>query len=60
VNAASAASASPVIRLVPPLSPSGQVLNVHLAGTLVPVPFQGAETRVWNDCATTGLRLLAP
>ncbi|MBA3560024.1 MAG: hypothetical protein H0W30_15660 [Gemmatimonadaceae bacterium] len=45
---------------VPPLGPSGQILNVHLAGTLIPAPFQKPETRAWDDCARTGLKLIAP
>jgi hypothetical protein len=46
---------------VPPLGPSGQVLTVHLAGRLVQsTPSQASEKRGWDDCATTGLRLLAP
>lgn len=56
------ATASSVVMVkIPPLGPSGQVLNVHLAGTLIgsPVP-GGPETRGWDDCATTGLRLKAP
>jgi hypothetical protein len=45
---------------IPAMGPSGQVLNVHLAGKVIPAPFLGTETRAWDDCATTGLRLLTP
>jgi hypothetical protein len=46
---------------IPPLGPSGQVLNVHFAGTLIGSPIPGGpETRGWDDCATTGLRLQTP
>jgi hypothetical protein len=46
---------------IPPLGPSGQILNVHLAGTLIPTPQDtSSEKRGWDDCATTALRLKAP
>jgi hypothetical protein len=56
------ATASSVVTVkIPPLGPSGQLLNVHLAGTLIGSPIPGgSETRGWDDCATTGLRLLSP
>jgi hypothetical protein len=49
-----------IMATIPPMGPSGQVLNVHLAGTLIPAPFQKPETRSWDDCATTGLKLITP
>ena len=56
------ATASTVVMVqIPPLGPSGQILNVHLAGTLQGNPIPGGpETRGWDDCATTGIRLKAP
>jgi hypothetical protein len=56
------ATASSVVMVkIPPLGPSGQVLNVHFAGTLIGSPIPGGpETRAWDDCAVTGLRLQAP
>lgn len=56
------ATASSIVMIkIPPLGPSGQILNVHLAGNLngSSVP-GGPETRGWDDCAWTGIRLLAP
>ena len=56
-----ATASSVVLVRIPPLGPSGQVLTVHLAGTLLGNPIPGGpETRAWDDCATTGLRLQAP
>lgn len=62
VHLAKFATANGLMTLkIPPLGPSGQVLNVHLAGTLIGAPIPGGpEKRAWDNCATTGLRLLAP
>jgi hypothetical protein len=45
---------------IPPLGPSGQVLTVHVAGTQLKGPYEKSEARGWDDCATTGLRIVAP